>query len=248
MTQSNTGLDIKIMPNTQQLKKTLSVTQATGLGITIVVGSGLLLLPGLAYQQAGGASLYVWILCAMLVAPLLVIFSALGTKFPTAGGVAGFMQNAFSRHFAGATEMMLIGTFGLGIPAIALTGSYYLNTLLPMAWQSEWTTLITSLLLIATAYSVNDFGAKISGNIQRALAIFLILALFFIPLFALALSEQSLGSGITAPLQVEAGKVLPLLGMVFFAFTGWEMLAFTIEEYKNRKEIIRSRWRSVLSL
>ena len=223
------------MSNPQQLKKTLTVTQATGLGITIVIGSGLLLLPGLAYQQSGAASLYAWILCALMVIPLLVIFSALGARFPTAGGVAGFMQNAFSRHFAGATELMLIGTFGLGIPAIALTGSYYLNILLPAAWQSESTTLISSLLLIATAYWVNNFGAKISGNIQRALAIFLILALLLIPLLALTFSERSLGSGITAPLLVEVGEVLPLLGMVFFAFTGWEMLSFTIEEYKNPK-------------
>ncbi|MCK5905586.1 MAG: amino acid permease, partial [Gammaproteobacteria bacterium] len=93
-----------------KLEKSLNVSQAVGLGITIVVGSGLLLLPGLAYQDAGASSIYVWIICALLVIPLLVIFSSLGAKYPTAGGVAGFMQNAFSRHISSATEVMLLGT------------------------------------------------------------------------------------------------------------------------------------------
>jgi len=38
----------------QQLAKTLSVGQAIGLGITIVVGSGLLVLPGIAAAAAAG--------------------------------------------------------------------------------------------------------------------------------------------------------------------------------------------------
>lgn len=221
------------MSSPPQLQKTLNVAQATGLGITIVVGSGLLLLPGLAYQQAGAASLYVWIICALLVAPLLVIFSALGAKFPTAGGVAGFVQHAFSRHLAAAVEMMLIGTFGLGIPAITLTGSYYLSALLSPAWESTLMTLLLSLLLIAIAYWINNLGAKISGNIQRALAIFLVGSLLLIPLLALMFDSQPAGAGIATPLHVEISTLLPLLGMVFFAFTGWEMLSFTIEEYKN---------------
>lgn len=223
------------MPNSRQLKKTLTVTQAVGVGITIVVGSGLLLLPGLAYTQAGGASVYVWLLCALLVVPLLVIFSALGARYPTAGGVAGFMQNAFSRNAAAATEVLLIGTFGLGIPAIALTGSYYLNTLLPTAKVSDAVTSASAIALLGVAYLVNVLGAKISGNVQRALAIFLVLALLLIPLLALTFSPTANGTGITAPSQVRVAAVLPLFGMVFFAFTGWEMLSFTVEEYKNPK-------------
>lgn len=209
-----------------QLKKTLTVTQATGLGITIVVGSGLLLLPGLAYQQAGAASYFVWILCALVVAPLLVIFSALGAKFPTAGGIAGFMQNAFSRNVAATTEVLLIGTFGLGIPAIALTGSYYLLPLFPAGWTPSALALATTFF--AVAFGVNWQGAKISGNVQRAVAIFLVLALLLIPLSALLFAAPD-GVGVAPPLQLNIRDALPLFGLVFFAFTGWEMLSFTIE-------------------
>ena len=218
-----------------KLKKTLSISQAVGLGITIVVGSGLLLLPGLAYQDAGASSIYVWVICALLVTPLLVIFSALGAKYPSAGGVAGFMQNAFSRHISSATEMMLLGTFGLGIPAIALTGSYYVNTLITVDIQFETIALIISLLMIFVAFLVNYLGAAISGNIQKYLAIILVLALLLIPILSLIFAGEYKGEGISRISSIEINNIFPLLGMVFFAYTGWEMLSFTIEEYKNPK-------------
>jgi len=218
-----------------KLEKTLSISQAVGLGITIVVGSGLLLLPGLAYQSAGGASIYVWIICTLLVIPLLVIFSTLGARYPTAGGVAGFMQNAFSRHVSSATEVMLIGTFGLGIPAIALTGSYYVNTLINLDSQVEIATLIISLLMILIAFSVNYMGAAISGNIQKYLAITLVLALLLVPILSLIFTNEFNGEGISSFSNIEINGIFPLLGMVFFAYTGWEMLSFTVEEYKNPK-------------
>ena len=218
-----------------KLKKTLSISQAVGLGITIVVGSGLLLLPGLAYQDAGASSIYVWVICALLVTPLLVIFSALGAKYPSAGGVAGFMQNAFSRHISSATEMMLLGTFGLGIPAIALTGSYYVNTLITVDIQFETIALVISLLMIFVAFLINYLGAAISGNIQKYLAIILVLALLLIPILSLIFAGEYKGEGISGISSIKINNIFPLLGMVFFAYTGWEMLSFTIEEYKNPK-------------
>ncbi len=218
------------------LKQTLTISQAVGLGITIVVGSGLLLLPGLAYIEAGASSIYTWLICALLVIPLLVIFSALGSKYPTAGGVAGFMQNAFSRDVAGATEVMLLGTFGLGIPAIALTGSYYFNALFSINFQwSELVTLTVSLLMIWGAFFVNYLGASISGNIQKIFAIILVLALILVPILSIIFADDFSGEGIAPITDVEINSILPLIGMVFFAFTGWEMLSFTIEEYKEPK-------------
>ena len=78
-----------------QLEKTLGLVPAVGLAINLVVGSGLLILPGLAYQQAGGAAVYAWAISALVSIPLLVVFARLGADIPGAGGVAGFMQSVF---------------------------------------------------------------------------------------------------------------------------------------------------------
>ena len=169
------------------------------------------MLPGLAYQDAGASSIYVWVICALLVTPLLVIFSALGAKYPSAGGVAGFMQNAFSRHISSATEMMLLGTFGLGIPAIALTGSYYVNTLITVDIQFETIALVISLLMIFVAFLVNYLGAAISGNIQKYLAITLVLALLLIPILSLIFAGEYKGEGISRISSIKINNIFSFI-------------------------------------
>ena len=220
------------MPNKPraELRKVLTVSQAVGLALTIVVGSGLLVLPGLAHQKAGGAAVYAWLLDLALVVPLLAIFAQLGAKWPSAGGIAGFLQNAFSRRFAAASEILLIGTFGLGIPAIALTGGQYCAALL----NAEAAAIPAAVLLLLAAAAVNMRGASVSGNIQRALAFSLCAVLFLVAVAALMFGDHSAGAGIAPPLSAETWKsALPVAGLVFFAFTGWEMLSFTAEEYRN---------------
>ena len=59
------------MSSKPELERTLDLPQAIGLAITMVVGSGLLMLPGLAYLKAGDAALYAWLIAALATAPLL---------------------------------------------------------------------------------------------------------------------------------------------------------------------------------
>ncbi|SEM94491.1 APC family permease [Lihuaxuella thermophila] len=213
-----------------ELSKTLTVGQAVGLAICIVVGSGLLVLPGLAYQQVGGAAIYAWVIDALLVIPLLVIFAYLGANYPGAGGIAGFVQEAFSRPMGAATEVLLLGTFSLGIPSIAVTGGNYFAMAIG---GGEGVSLIASLGLLIFAGMVNYLGAKVSGNVQQVLSYSLTGLLLFTALLALWFGDRTIGTGV-APIQDWMLSV-PALGMVFFSYTGWEMLSFTTEEYKNPK-------------
>jgi amino acid efflux transporter len=87
-----------------RLVKTLTLAPAVGLAITMVVGSGLLVLPGLAYLEAGSTAIYAWIISALVSVPLLVVFARFGATFPGAGGIAGFVQQTFSRR-AGADNL-----------------------------------------------------------------------------------------------------------------------------------------------
>ncbi|PWK07439.1 APC family permease [Tumebacillus permanentifrigoris] len=216
--------------NSTELAKTLTVGQAIGLAITIVVGSGLLVLPGLAYQQVQGAALYAWIVDALIVIPLLVIFAFLGANFPSAGGIAGFLQAGFSRRAGAATEVLLLGTFSLGIPAIALTGGNYFAT---AVGGGEKTAIAATLGLLLMAGLVNFLGAKVSGRVQQVLAFTLIGLLVIVAVVALLFGDTTAGTGV--PPLAEWTNGLPVMGMVFFAYTGWEMLSFTAEEYRNPK-------------
>lgn len=213
-----------------KLAKSLTVGQGIGLAISTVVGSGLLVLPGIAYQQVGGAALYAWLLNALLIIPLLVTFAHLGANFPSAGGVAGFVQAAFSRSVAAATEVLLLGTFLMGGAAIAITGGHYFAVAVK---GGQFSVIFASLAIIMLAGFVNYQGVRISGRVQQFLSFFLVGLLGIAAFVTLLLGDRNAGTGVVPLSQLDSA--FPVLGTLFFAFTGFEMLSFTSEEYRNPK-------------
>src|SRR5260370_35277691 len=75
----------------------LSVPRATALYIGALFGPGLLLLPGLAAEQAGPASVIAWIALLGLSALFAAVFAALGKRLPSAAGAAGYARGGVVR-------------------------------------------------------------------------------------------------------------------------------------------------------
>ncbi|MEY4341474.1 MAG: hypothetical protein RL541_978, partial [Pseudomonadota bacterium] len=89
----------------------IGVVVATAMSITIVVGAGLLALPGLSFSLAGKLGYLPWVFVAILMIPLLYIFSYFGANHPSAGGVVGYIRVALGQRFASMAEMIALGTF-----------------------------------------------------------------------------------------------------------------------------------------
>lgn len=70
------------------LKRTIGMPQAIALYIGAVLGSGVLIVPGLAAEMAGPASLLAWGFMTLLILPLALSMGLLSAKFPNAGGVS----------------------------------------------------------------------------------------------------------------------------------------------------------------
>ncbi len=215
------------MSQPHKLTKTLTVTQAIALGVTIVVGSGLLILPGLAYQRVGRSAIYAWLACALIVIPILFIFARLGARFPSAGGIAGFVQAAFGRRWGLVTEVILLGTFSLGIPAIALTGGRYVAAILDL----PAITIPAAYVLVLGACAINCLGARVSGRTQSVLAATLVIMLAVVGVSSVVAHWPAAGTSFSP----QVWPAIPAIGLIFFAFTGWELLSFTAEEYENPK-------------
>ena len=66
-----------------QLKATLGPISGTLMMLNIVLGASLFILPGLAAQQTGPASIVYWLLAILLSLPLLVIFCLLAAERPS---------------------------------------------------------------------------------------------------------------------------------------------------------------------
>ena len=103
---------------------TLGVTRGAALYVGALIGPGLLLVPALAAQAAGGASIVAWGALLVLSAPLAITFAALGVRHPVAGGVSAYVREGFGDDGAAVTGGWFITAVFSGAPAVALIGGY----------------------------------------------------------------------------------------------------------------------------
>ena len=100
-----------------ELKQTLTLLRGTGLMLNIVVGAGLLALPGLTVAVAGDQALWAWLVCAVAALPLLLVFVILGGRHLDAGGIAHFVKLAFGEHGYIAASLIFLGAVAFGLPS-----------------------------------------------------------------------------------------------------------------------------------
>ncbi|MGP4845008.1 APC family permease [Marinobacter sp. 1Y8] len=226
-----------------ELQKTLSVWRGTALFINIVLGAGLLVLPGLTVQRLGELSLVSWIVCALLATPLFIIFILLGSRYPGPGGIASFVQEAYGRLAYIVASFLFLGAIALGLPAIALTGGYYASSSFG-GYPHFYALIILATVLILNLQSV-ELAGKLNQWLSWVLVIFLISLAFF---SMLLVHDEPAKNQISLPTNMnELGMIWLTVPMIFFAFTGWEVGASITGEFKNpERDFPIAMWMSFL--
>lgn len=218
----------------QRLPRALNLGRATAVALGLVIGAGILAVPGLAYTMSGKAAVYAWVVDAIIVLPLLVILGYLGSEYPNAGGVASFVQMAFGIRARWVMDVVLLGTLMISEPSIALVGADYLRYVIG---SNVAITAVVATLVILIASLLNYGGVQVSAHIQQILSYGLLLLLFLAGAMALIQPIYPLHLAIAPITQGE--RAIPSLGLVFFAYTGWELLPFMSEEFADPKRDFR---------
>ncbi len=212
------------------LTKSLGVLRGTGLMLNIVVGAGLLALPGLTVAVAGDQALWAWLVCAITALPLLLVFVILGGRHPDAGGIAHFVKLAFGDAGYLAASLIFLGAVAFGLPAIALTAGRYIAAItggLPVAFASG--IVILAALCLTTS---PDMAARLSTVIASTI-LFVLLVIIGIGMAGI---DWTIATTHIAPLSdISPSIILAPFMMIFFAFTGWEVAASLSEEFRNPK-------------
>lgn len=212
-------------------KNKMGPVVATAMSITIVVGAGLLALPGLSFALAGPHGYLPWVLVGLFMVPLLYIFAHFASKNPNAGGVVGYIRESLGPRLGSMSEMIVLGTFILGIPAIALIGSGYLRHVVPALSLIE-----ASLAVVTLAFVASMVGLRISGAIQTSIAAIIVIGLTGIAIGFLATHTPTEPAGTTAsPVAIDWGGVFQAIPVILFAYAGWEMTAFLAEDMRDPK-------------
>jgi amino acid efflux transporter len=146
---------------------TLGVWRGAALYVGALIGPGVLLVPALAVQAAGPASVIGWALLVLLSLPLAVTFAALGVRFPVAGGVAAYVENAFGTAAGATTGGWFLTAVLIGAPAVSLIGGFYVADLTGAGTAVAAT---VGLGIFVVVLGANVAGLRLSSRLQLVLA------------------------------------------------------------------------------
>lgn len=217
----------------EKLRSSLTWKEGTAMSISAVIGCGILILPASTAQKCGPASLMVWTAVSLLCFPIVYVLGCLAAKIPKAGGIASYAEKAFGREFSGITTWILMGSIPIGLPGVALSGAYYLGYIFPLNFTQL---IMLSALMLYMSVFLNIKGIDISSKVSSFTIILIISIIIFVSL----LSLRHVDTNNFSPFMPHGlNSVLSSFSLIFFAFSGFEMICPLAEEFKNPKRDIK---------
>lgn len=220
--------------SSSQLKKTIGMPQAVALYISAVLGSGVLIVPGLAAELAGPASLLAWGGMVLLILPLALSMGLLSARYPDAGGVSHFVTLAFGQRAGAIVGWFFLMSVPIGAPVAALTGAGYMTAALGLG--EGYRTAIAALML-AVGLIINIVGMQVAGKVQIGVVLAILIVLVMAFVFAIPNMKSIHYTPFMPSGWVSVGQAGAIL---FWCFIGWEAVSHLSEEFTDpRKAAIK---------
>lgn len=209
------------------LDRAITLPHAIALYTGAVLGSGVLILPTVAANAAGPASLLAWLLLGALSFPLAYMFGSLSARYPDAGGIAAFGRQAFGRTAGALGGWWFLGAVPFGVPIVALTGASYLTSVLQLGRNSLFVVAGGTLLVVLL---VNFFGIRLTALVQVIVTGTIVALLLSTGIGGLPLVRAS---EFTPFLPYGWASVGLAVALIFWSFVGWEAVSHLAEEFRN---------------
>ncbi|WP_254862992.1 amino acid permease [Halovivax gelatinilyticus] len=209
------------------LQRDLGLPATTAIAIGAMVGSGIFILPGIAYATAGSAVVAAYLIAGLLVLPAALSASEMATAMPEDGGSYVYVErgmgpllgtiagigNWFMLSFKGA--LALIG----GVPYLVYVAPGLAEYILPIA---------LGLALLFTA--LNVLSTKSTGKLQFGIVGIMVLAMAY---FVVAGLPDVTPSQTAGSFDLASEGILAATGLVFVSYAGVIKIAAVAEEVKD---------------
>ncbi|AFK17812.1 amino acid permease [Haloferax mediterranei ATCC 33500] len=217
----------------QELARDLGFLEAYTIGLGTMIGAGIFVLPSIAAEQAGPASMISFFAGGLVSLLAALSLSELATGMPKAGGSYYYVNRALGPFFgsivgwgmwAGLTFASAFYMIGFGQYLLPGLGKY-------VGFLAGWGQIgitVAALVMAAILTGVNYYGVKETGSLQNVIVLTLV---------GLIVAFLSLGI-ISGPTIQEFNPngwpaVAATIGTVYVTFIGFEVIATSAEEIKN---------------
>ena len=227
--------------NQQQQIKGLGLFRAAGIYVGAILGSGVLVLPAMAADVAGPASLLAWALLLVFCTPVAFSFAEMSRQQPDAGGIAHFVKRAFGRRASVVAGYLFYFSIPFGAPATAVIGGNYIAHALGGGRE---TAVLAAAVILLAAFASNAVGIRVSSRIQLALMVLLVGLLAL----AVALAAPHAKAENFQPFAPHGyWAVGGAASLLFFCFAGWEAVSHLAGEFRNpERDLRRATWLTLI--
>lgn len=199
----------------------LTLLGAVAMGTGVMIGAGIFALTGQVAELAG-----TWFPIAFLAAAIVTAFSAysyvkLANAYPSAGGIAMFLEKAYGRSaMTGACALLMYFSMVINESLVARTfGTYTLQ--LFDAQQSDWMVPALGVALLLFAFVVNILSNRLIQSLSFVMAFFKIAGIALFAIAGLWISGLSFKSVTALPEQTDPGSFLGAVALGILAYKGF---------------------------
>ena len=209
------------------LKRDLGLLSTTALAIGAMVGSGIFILPAIAYADAGPAAVLAFGIAGLLVLPAAMSAAEMATAMPEDGGAYIYVERGMGPLLgtvAGIGTWLMLSLKG----SLALVGGVpYLVILAPTL--AEY--IVAFAVVLALFFTlVNAVSAKGSGTVQFVIVGVMLAAMAYFVLGGAGSVDPGQTAGSFDP---TSGGILAAIGAVFVSYAGVTKVTAVAEEVKN---------------
>ncbi|MFL6130678.1 MAG: APC family permease [Mycobacteriales bacterium] len=210
------------------LRRVLTTRDLAVYYLSSLVGAGVLVVPGIALEVAGPASLLAWVILSLASLPIALTFARFSARYPSAGGVSFLVRTAF-----GWRPGAMIGLFLLFLnlatnPILGLAAARYLAAL--FGWQDQGAVLLAGFGVMSLGVLTNMLGIRVASRVQFALVASLVVGLVTVA----AVSAPAADVDRLTPFAPNGWwAVGAAIVVCFFSFFGWENVAHAAEEVQD---------------
>jgi APA family basic amino acid/polyamine antiporter len=207
-----------------KLKRTLSLSDAVFSGIGIILGAGIYALIGGATGMTGNSVWLSFLIAAFIASLTGLSYAELATIFPKSAAEYSYVKNSLESHLVAFLVGWLEIFAGLiGTATVALAFGGYFSSML------GGSPIVISVVLIGVMGLINFVGIRESSRFN---VIFTLIEVFGLVLI-IVMGINYLGSVDYLELAYGIPGLFKAVGIVFFAYLGFQEIANIAEEVKN---------------
>lgn len=222
---------------------TLSLKDAVGMIVGIVVGAGIFRTPSLvaANVTSETSALLLWLVGGAVSLVGALCYAELTTTYPHTGGDYHYLTRAYGRPLSFLFAWSRVTVIQTGsVALLAFVFGDYASQLLRLG---NYSPSIYAALVVVTLTGLNVMGVRQSTRTQNLLTAVEVSSLILIIVAGLFLIEAPVDPALmTAPSSTQGSEAAIGLAMVFVLLTygGWNEAAYISAEMKGRREIARA--------